>query len=194
MRESQISRKTKETEVSVTLHLDGAGGGEISTGIGFFDHMLDHVAGHGLFYMDVKAVGDIHVDYHHTVEDVGLSMGDAFKSALGDKQGVGRYGFAAIPMDEALAQVAVDLSGRPFLVYENPLGTQTTGRFNLSLVSVFLKAFSDRAAITLNVAVKGEDPHHCAEAIFKALGRALRQAVGMDPGVRGVPSTKGILE
>ena len=195
MRNAEISRKTSETDVLVKLNLDGTGAAEIATGVGFFDHMLDHVARHGLINLTLKASGDLHVDCHHTVEDVGLSLGEALRTALGDKAGIRRYGFAAVPMDEALAHVALDLSGRPLLVFSNPLADRSAGDFALDLIPVFLQALADRAGITLHAAVKvAENPHHAAEAIFKALGRALREAVEMDPRVRGVPSTKGILE
>jgi imidazoleglycerol-phosphate dehydratase len=157
--------------------------------------MLDHVAGHGLLDLDIRAVGDLHVDHHHTVEDVGLCLGEALHKALADKGGIRRYGSAVVPMDEALASVALDLSGRPYLVYSNPLADRFAGDFALDLVPVFLQALTDRAGITMHVTVHGaENPHHAAEAIFKAVGRALREAVEIDPRVEGIPSTKGILE
>lgn len=195
MRTSQISRKTSETDVQVKISVDGSGNAAISTGIGFFDHMLNHVATHGIMDLDVAASGDLHVDFHHTVEDVGLCVGDAFKEAMGDKTGIRRYGFAAVPMDEALASVCLDLSGRPLLVFSNPLSGRSAGEFALDLVPVFLQAFADRAGITLHATIHcAENPHHAAEAVFKALGRALRQATEFDPRVKGIPSTKGILE
>lgn len=194
MRNAVVVRKTAETNVQVKLGLDGQGTGTLSTGIGFFDHMLHHVTKHGLFDLTVSAEGDLHVDYHHTVEDVGLTLGDAFRQALGNKERIRRYGFAAVPMDEALAMLTLDLSGRPVLVYDNPLGARSVGTFALDLVPVFLKALVDRAGITLHATVTAEDPHHAAEAVFKALGRALRQAVELDPRVQGVASTKGVLE
>jgi imidazoleglycerol-phosphate dehydratase len=195
MRKAEISRKTSETDVLVKLDLDGTGTADIATGIGFFDHMLNHVARHGLIDLTLKASGDLHIDCHHTVEDVGLSLGEALRKALADKSGIRRYGFAAVPMDEALAIVALDLSGRPLLVYSNPLADRSAGDFTLDLVPVFLQAMADRAGITLHATVKvAENPHHAAEAVFKALGRALREAVEIDPRVQGVPSTKGILE
>jgi imidazoleglycerol-phosphate dehydratase len=190
-----VSRKTNETDVHVTVNLDGTGIGSIDTGIGFFDHMLTHVCKHGLLDLDVAAKGDLHVDFHHTVEDVGLAVGEAFRKGLGDKTGIRRYGFAAVPMDEALASVTLDLSGRPFLVYTNPLCDRNAGTFALDLVPVFLQAMADRGGITLHACVRtAENPHHAAEAVFKALGRALREAVELDPRVTGVPSTKGVLE
>jgi imidazoleglycerol-phosphate dehydratase len=195
MRTAQISRKTSETDVQVKLTLDGAGKVAVSTGIGFFDHMLNHVGVHGLIDLEITARGDVSVDYHHTVEDVGLCLGEAFRGAVSDKTGIRRYGFAMIPMDEALASVCLDLSGRPLLVFSNPLSDRNAGKFALDLIPVFLQAFVDRAGVTLHATVQGaENPHHAAEAMFKALGRALRQAVEFDPRVKGVPSTKGILE
>ncbi|MGB6064241.1 MAG: imidazoleglycerol-phosphate dehydratase HisB [Desulfomonilaceae bacterium] len=195
IREAEISRKTAETNVHIKLTLEGTGIARISTGIGFLDHMLDHIARHGLLDLDISAKGDLHVDHHHTVEDVGLCFGEALRQALGKKQGVRRYGFAMLPMDEALASVAIDLSGRPLLVFSNPLGGRSAGGFSLDLVPVFLQAMADRAGATLHATVHAADnPHHAAEAVFKALGRALRQAVELDPRVAGVPSTKGILE
>jgi len=194
-RAAEISRKTAETDVRVKLSLDGTGKGRIATGIGFFDHMLDHVARHGLFDLEISAKGDLHVDHHHTVEDVGLCFGEALKQALGTKHGIRRYGFAMVPMDEAMASVALDLSGRSFLVFSNPLGARSSGEFSLDLVPVFLQALVDRAGATLHATVHAaENPHHAAEAVFKAFGRALREAVETDPRTAGIPSTKGILE
>jgi imidazoleglycerol-phosphate dehydratase len=195
MRTAQISRKTTETEVNVILALDGTGIGKISTGIGFLDHMLDHVSKHGLFDLEIKAKGDLYVDHHHTVEDVGLCVGAAFRDALGDKRGIRRYGSASVPMDEALANVSLDFSGRPLLVFSNPLANRTAGEFALDLIPVFLQALADRAGITLHASVNAaENPHHAAEAVFKALGRSLRIAVEVDPRDKNIPSTKGILE
>ncbi|MBI4963785.1 MAG: imidazoleglycerol-phosphate dehydratase HisB [Desulfomonile tiedjei] len=195
MRTAEITRKTSETRVKVNLTLDGTGKRSISTGIGFFDHMLDHVARHGIFDLEISAKGDLHVDHHHTVEDVGLCLGDALRKALADKGGIRRYGAATVPMDEALASVTLDLSGRALLVFSNPLADRSAGDFAMDLVPVFLQALSDRAGITMHASVHtAENPHHAAEAIFKALGRALREAVEIDPKVKGIPSTKGILE
>jgi imidazoleglycerol-phosphate dehydratase len=195
MRIAEIARKTSETDVEVIVNLDGTGNRSIATGIGFLDHMLDHIARHGLLDLEIRAQGDLHVDHHHTVEDVGICLGDALRKALGDKSGIRRYGSALVPMDEALASVALDLSGRPYLVYANPLADRFAGEFALDLVQVFLQALTDRAGITMHVSVQAVDnPHHAAEAIFKAVGRALREAVEMDARVQGVPSTKGILE
>lgn len=195
MRTGEITRQTTETDIRLKLILDGSGRSRISTGIGFFDHMLDHVARHGLFDLEITASGDLHVDSHHTVEDVGLCLGEALRAALGDRSGIQRYGFAKVPMDEAIASVALDFSGRPFLVYSNPLSARAAGEFALDLVPVFLQAVADRAGLTLHVTVEtAENPHHAAEAIFKALGKALKEGVEIDPRITGVPSTKGVLE
>lgn len=195
MRSAQVSRKTSETDVKVKLNLDGSGKGSVKTGIGFFDHMLDHVARHGLLDLEITARGDLHVDHHHTVEDVGICLGEALRKTLSDKAGIRRYGSALVPMDEALASVALDISGRPLLTFSNPLAARRAGDFALDLIPVFLQALADRAGITLHAAVQsGENPHHAAEALFKALGKALREAVELDPRVKGVPSTKGVLE
>jgi imidazoleglycerol-phosphate dehydratase len=191
-----LSRKTTETDITIKINLDGRGRGKISTGIGFLDHMLAHVAKHGSLDVDIAAKGDLHVDYHHTVEDIGLTLGEVLKKALGDKKGINRYGSATIPMDESLALVVIDLSGRPVVKYDCPLpDSACAGEFALNLVPVFLHGLAQRAGITLHArVVTAEDPHHAAEALFKALGRALRQAVALDPRVKDVPSTKGILE
>jgi imidazoleglycerol-phosphate dehydratase len=195
MRRADISRKTSETDVHVRIALEGTGKRAIDTGIGFFDHMLDHVARHGLLDLDIRASGDLHVDHHHTVEDVGISFGDALREALGEKVGIRRYGSAAVPMDEALASVTMDLSGRPLVVYSNPLADRRAGEFLLDLIPVFLRALADHAGITIHAEVtSAENPHHGAEALFKALGKALREAVELDPRVTDVPSTKGVLE
>jgi imidazoleglycerol-phosphate dehydratase len=195
MRSAEVTRKTKETDIVVRLTLDGTGKADISTGVGFFDHMLDHVARHGLLDLEVHAKGDLHVDFHHTVEDVGICLGQAFTQALGEKTGIQRYGFASIPMDEALGTVSLDISGRPYLVYNNPLSHRSAGDFLLDLIQVFLQGFVDHARITLHAVVdRAENPHHAAEALFKALGKALRESVTADPRVKGAPSTKGMLE
>lgn len=194
MRTADTSRRTSETDVQIRLALDGTGKAVLDTGIGFFDHMLDHVARHGLFDVEITAKGDLHVDHHHTVEDVGICVGDALGIALGPKKGIRRYGSASVPMDEALATVSLDLSGRPLLVYSNPLDDRWAGDFSLDLVPVFLQALADRGGITLHATVVyATNAHHAAEALFKALGRALREAVELDARVTGVPSTKGVL-
>lgn len=193
-RSATIDRKTSETEIHLSLDLEGSGESEARTGIPFFDHMLTLFSRHGLFNLKVEAKGDIEVDYHHTVEDVGLALGAAFLKALGDKSGIRRYGSAYVPMDEALARVVVDCSGRPYLAYEAPRGVEAIGLFPFQLVEEFLRAFSVQAGLTLHVSIlAGRDAHHMAEAIFKALGRALDVAVSRDERVTGIPSTKGVL-
>lgn len=193
-RSASIDRKTSETEITLSISLDGEGKSSVRTGIPFFDHMLTLFSRHGLIDLDVVAKGDIEVDYHHTVEDVGLALGAAFTKALGDKSGIRRYGSAYVPMDEALARVVVDCSGRPYLAYEVPRGVEAIGLFPFQLVEEFLRAFSVQAGLTLHVSIlAGRDAHHMAEAIFKALGRALDVAVSHDDRVKGIPSTKGVL-
>jgi len=193
-RTAQQSRTTKETEVSLTLDLDGEGRTTVGTGIGFLDHMLDLLGKHALFDLDVRASGDAHVDAHHTVEDVGICLGKALACALGDKAGIRRFGSASVPMDEALAEVSLDISGRPFLVFDATLPTEKTGEFDSGLAEEFLRALSVNAGLTLHVRVPyGRNTHHMVEAVFKALARALREAVAADPRVRGIPSTKGVL-
>lgn len=193
-RTATVDRKTGETEISLTLSLDGTGHPDIRTGVPFFDHMLTLFARHGLFDLIVVAKGDIEVDYHHTVEDVGITLGQALAKALGDKEGIRRYGSAYVPMDEALARVVVDCSGRPFLAYEAPRGVEAIGMFPFQLVEEFLRAVAVQAGLTLHVSIlAGRDAHHMAEAIFKALARALDVAVFRDERVKGIPSTKGVL-
>jgi imidazoleglycerol-phosphate dehydratase len=193
-RSASIDRKTSETEITLKISLNGEGKSSIRTGIPFFDHMLTLFSKHGLLDLDVEAKGDIEVDFHHTVEDVGLALGAAFTKALGDKSGIRRYGSAYVPMDEALARVVVDCSGRPYLAYEVPRGVEAIGLFPFQLVEEFLRAFSVQAGLTLHVSIlAGRDAHHMAEAIFKALGRALDVAVSHDDRVKGIPSTKGVL-
>lgn len=194
MRKTEISRKTSETDITLTLSVDGTGKVEIDTGIGFFDHMLHHLAKHGRMDMTLSCKGDLQVDQHHTVEDVGICVGEALRTALGERLGVTRYGHSLTPMDEALATVALDLSGRPYLVYSNELHDRWAGDFSLDLVEVFLQALCDRARMTLHVNVTATNPHHGAEAVFKALGRALTQAVSIEEQGMGVPSTKGVLD
>ena len=193
-RTATVDRKTGETEISITLSLDGTGHPDIRTGIPFFDHMLTLFARHGLFDLTVVAKGDIEVDYHHTVEDVGITLGQALAKALGNKSGIRRYGSAYVPMDEALARVVVDCSGRPFLAYEAPRGVEAIGMFPFQLVEEFLRAAAVQAGLTLHVSIlAGRDAHHMAEAVFKALARALDVAVSRDERVKGIPSTKGVL-
>ncbi len=193
-RTASIDRKTSETAIKMTLSLDGEGNSDVRTGIPFFDHMLTLFARHGLFDLTVEAKGDIEVDFHHTVEDTGIALGQALAKALADKNGIRRYGSAYVPMDEALARVVVDCSGRPFLAYEAPRGVEAIGLFPFQLVEEFLRALAVNAGLTLHVSIlAGRDAHHMAEAIFKALGRALDIAVSHDERVKGIPSTKGVL-
>jgi imidazoleglycerol-phosphate dehydratase len=193
-RSATIERKTRETTVKVKLGLDGSGKATIVTGLGFFDHMLELVAGHGLFDLHVEASGDLQTGGHHTVEDVGICLGLALAEAVGDKKGVYRYGNMVVPMDEALVMVALDLSGRPYFAYEGgPVGESIAG-FDSSLVAEFFRAIANNARMTMHVRVlSGGDAHHTIEAVFKAFAKALRQAVSLDPRASGVPSTKGVL-
>ena len=194
VRRAKVSRKTRETEVRLDLNLDGAGKHRISTTIPFLDHMLSLMAAHGLFDLTVLAKGDTAVDYHHTVEDIGICLGSALKQAVGKKEGIRRYGSSFVPMDESLASVHVDLSGRPCLVYHLPLRKRKIGDFDTELVREFLQALANNAAIALHAqVVYGANGHHMVESLFKALGRALREAVSQDEKFRGIPSTKGRL-
>lgn len=194
-RVASIERKTSETDISLTLELDGSGTSRVATGIAFFDHMLTLFARHGLFDLTVRADGDIAVDFHHTVEDTGITLGQALTKALGAKAGLRRYGHAFVPMDEALVRVVVDLSGRPFLAYNAPEAVEAIGgTFSFQLVEEFLRALSVHGGMNLHVDVlAGRDAHHMAEGVFKALARALDDATSLDPRVTGVPSTKGVL-
>lgn len=193
-RAAHISRRTGETDVLLTLDLDGSGKAETSTGVGFFDHMLTLLARHSLLDLTVAATGDLHVDAHHTVEDVGICFGKALVQALGDKSGIRRYGSATVPMDETLVTSAVDLSGRPFLVWNADVPLETLGNFNSQLAEEFWRAVSSCGLLTLHVGVHyGRNTHHIIEGIFKATARALREAVELDPRSTGVPSTKGVL-
>lgn len=193
-RQARIERRTKETEVAVQLGLDGSGASKVHTTIPFLDHMLEAWARHGLMDLGVDARGDIEVDLHHTVEDVGICLGRALREALGDKKGITRYGASFLPMDEALLHAAVDISGRPYLVFNVPLQRTRIGNFDLDLLKDFFRAFAVNAEITLHVNMHyGENLHHVAEATFKAVGRAVGAATRLDPRVAGVPSTKGSL-
>lgn len=194
MRNAEVKRATAETKIEVSLELDGAGKTDISTGIGFFDHMLNLFAAHGRFDLKVRCDGDIEVDGHHSVEDIGIALGQALKEALGDKRGIARYGTFYLPMDEALAFVSLDISGRPYLVYEGGEMAPMIGDYDTELTEEFLRALAVNAGLTLHARVLyGKNSHHKVEAIFKALGHALRIAVTKDPRMDGVPSTKGVL-
>ena len=194
MRNASLSRKTKETDITIEICLDGKGETLLSTGVGFFDHMLTLFGRHGFFDLEVKAEGDLFIDGHHTVEDCGIVLGQAIKKALGDKEGINRYGNAVIPMDEALAQVTVDISGRSYLVFNAQLPKTAIGNFELELVEEFFQAIAFNAGLTIHVnLLYGSNSHHMAEAIFKAFGRALCQAVEINQRVEGVLSSKGAL-
>jgi imidazoleglycerol-phosphate dehydratase len=195
MRTAKITRKTNETDVTVTLDLDGTGRAQIATGIGFLDHMLEQLARHGLIDLTIQAEGDRHIDDHHTAEDVGITLGQAFRQALGDKRGIRRYGAALLPMDEALARVAVDISGRPVFVWRVEFASPKIGSFDTQLFREFFHGFAMNAGMALHVErLSGENDHHVAEACFKGVARALREAVEPDPRAGdAVPSTKGRL-
>ncbi|HAG51563.1 MAG TPA: imidazoleglycerol-phosphate dehydratase HisB [Deltaproteobacteria bacterium] len=194
-RKAQINRKTKETDIMLNLNLDGRGIYDIRTSIPFLDHMLSLFAKHGLFDLKIKARGDIEIDYHHTVEDIGICLGDAVKKALGAKAGIKRYGTAFVPMDEAIASVSMDISDRPYLVYKVAMPKKSKIKnFEADLIEDFLQAIVNRSSMTLHVSVPyGRNIHHIVEAIFKAFGRALREAATVDPRIKGVMSTKGRL-
>ena len=193
-RSAQISRTTRETEISLSVSLDGSGQGSRSTGVGYFDHLLDALARHGGLDLDVQASGDLGTGSHHTVEDVGLVLGQALDEALGDRAGIARFGSATVPMDEARASAAVDISGRPFAAFEGELPPVTLGGFEAELLPEFVRAVASAAKITIHVTVEaGTSAHHVIEASFKALARALRAATAVDPDERGIPSTKGLL-
>jgi imidazoleglycerol-phosphate dehydratase len=193
-RTARVERKTNETQISANLTLDGTGKHQVATGIGFFDHMLTLFSVHGLFDLKVEAAGDIEVDFHHTIEDVGLVLGDAVTKALGDRKGICRYGHAVIPMDDSLAQVAVDLSNRPYLVFRLPEKMPLQNGMDASLAIEFFRAVAQRAGMNLHIQVAyGENWHHMIEAVFKGFGRALRCAVALDSRMSAVPSSKGTL-
>lgn len=194
MRIGKINRATNETKIDVEINLDGAGKTQIDSGVGFFNHMLNLFAAHGRFDLKVHCAGDLEVDAHHSIEDIGIALGAALKNALGDKRGITRYGTFFLPMDETLALVSLDISGRPFLVYDGGEMAPMIGAFDTELVEEFLRAFAFNAGITLHVKILyGKNSHHKVEAIFKALGHALKTAVTIDEKISGVPSTKGIL-
>jgi imidazoleglycerol-phosphate dehydratase len=193
-RASAVERATAETKITATLNLDGQGKSDVHSGVGFLDHMLALLARHAWMDLTLKCAGDTHVDAHHSVEDVGICLGQALAKALGDKKGIARFGSSRVPMDEALAEVALDLSGRPFLVYNVPEIPEKVGEYDSELTEDFLQAFSSNAGITLHVNVPyGRNGHHVIEAVFKALAKALAQAVALEPREKGIPSTKGVL-
>lgn len=195
VRQSEVTRNTLETKIRVALNLDGTGISKLNTGIGFFDHMLDQLARHGLIDLDVSAVGDLHIDAHHTVEDVGITIGQALAKAWGDKKGLRRYGHAYVPLDEALSRVVLDLSGRPGLLFNVPFTRAMIGEFDVDLVHEFFQGLVNHAGITLHIdALAGDNSHHQAETVFKAFARALRMACEVDPrAASSIPSTKGTL-
>ena len=194
-RKASIDRKTKETQILISLSLDGTGQATIDTGIPFMDHMLELMGTHGFMDIEISAQGDTDIDHHHTVEDMGICLGRAIKKALGNKKGIRRYGHAFVPMDEALARVVLDLSNRPYLAYHGSPKENMTGNFNVELVKEFFRALVNEAGMTLHIElISGDDPHHAAESIFKAFGKALDDATGLEKRRQGaVPSTKGIL-
>ena len=195
VREAEVRRDTLETKIRVRLNLDGSGRSQLATGIGFFDHMLDQLARHGMMDLEVEAKGDLHIDAHHTVEDVGITLGQAFAKAIGDKKGIRRYGHAYVPLDEALSRVVVDLSGRPGLEFGISFSRGLVGEFDVDLVHEFFQGFVNHAFVTLHIDnLKGKNAHHQAETVFKAFARALRMACEQDPRALNVlPSTKGAL-
>lgn len=192
---AEVARNTAETKIRVRVNLDGTGQARLSTGIGFFDHMLDQIARHGLIDLDIEAEGDLHIDGHHTVEDVGITLGQAFAKAVGDKKGIRRYGHAYVPLDEALSRVVIDFSGRPQLEMHVPFKAGMIGAFDTQLTHEFFQGFVNHALVTLHIDnLKGENAHHQAETVFKAFARALRAALELDPRALGtIPSTKGSL-
>lgn len=194
-RTAQVERNTLETQIKVAVNLDGSGQASFETGLAFFDHMLDQVARHGLIDLEIVANGDLHIDAHHTVEDVGITLGQAFAKALGDKKGIYRYGHAYCPLDESLSRVVVDFSGRPGLFYEVEFKRPMIGHFDAELLREFFQGFVNHAGVTLHIDnLKGGNSHHIAETVFKAFGRAVRAAIGHDPRMAGImPSTKGSL-
>jgi len=195
MRQAEVTRKTAETHIRVALNLDGSGQSKLSTGIGFLDHMLDQIARHGLMDLDIQCEGDLHIDGHHTVEDIGITLGQAFAKAVGDKKGIRRYGHAYVPLDEALSRVVVDFSGRPGLHMDVKFTSGMVGELDTQLVYEFFQGFVNHAGVTLHIDnLKGFNTHHQCETIFKAFGRTLRAALELDPRAAGViPSTKGSL-
>ena len=194
-RKANVTRNTLETQITVSVNLDGSGEVDFDTGVPFLDHMLDQIARHGVMDLSIQAKGDLHIDAHHTVEDIGITLGQAFAQAVGDKKGILRYGHAYVPLDEALSRVVVDFSGRPGLVFNVPFTRASVGGFDVDLFHEFFQGFINHALVTLHVDnLRGENTHHQAETVFKAFGRALRMALSADPRMAGVtPSTKGVL-
>ncbi|RMG91737.1 MAG: imidazoleglycerol-phosphate dehydratase HisB [Zetaproteobacteria bacterium] len=193
-RNTVVERVTKETDIRVELNLDGTGSAELDTGLPFFDHMLEQIARHGLIDLNIRAKGDLEIDAHHTVEDVGICIGEALRDAIGDKAGIMRYGYAYVPLDEALSRVVLDLSGRPGLEYHVSFPKDRVGDFDVDLFKEFFQAVCNHGRITLHIdALRGANNHHIIETVFKAFGRALRQAISIDPRQPGIPSTKGAL-
>ena len=193
-RNGSVSRDTLETKISVVLDIDGSGRSKLSAGLPFFEHMLNQIARHGLIDLEIRASGDIEVDAHHTVEDVGITLGQALAQAVGDKQGINRYGHAYVPLDEALSRVVVDFSGRPGLTFNVEFVRPRVGEFDVDLLHEFFQGFTNHAQATMHIdCIRGANAHHQAETIFKAFGRALRMALAIDPRVEGTPSTKGLL-
>jgi imidazoleglycerol-phosphate dehydratase len=195
MRSAKVTRNTLETKISVEVNLDGTGKVKLDTGVPFLEHMLDQIARHGLIDLDINAKGDLHIDAHHTVEDIGITLGQAFTQAIGDKKGLRRYGHAYVPLDEALSRVVLDISGRPGLVFNAEFVRSSVGEFDIDLIREFFQGFVNHALVTLHIDnLAGDNAHHQAETIFKAFGRALRMALELDPRMAGVmPSTKGTL-
>lgn len=195
MRQAQVVRNTLETQITVEINIDGTGVSQFNTGLGFLDHMMDQIARHGLFDINVQAIGDLQIDAHHTVEDIGITLGQAFNQAIGDKKGINRYGHAYVPLDEALSRVVLDLSGRPGLEFNCAFTRATIGEFDVDLVHEFFQGFVNHANVTLHIDnLKGHNSHHQCETIFKAFGRALRMSTTLDARMAGImPSTKGIL-
>src|SRR5258707_7677717 len=195
MRQAQVTRNTLETQIEVRINLDGSGKSRLATGVGFFDHMLDQVARHGMVDLEIEAKGDLHIDAHHTVEDIGITLGQAFAKAIGDKAGVRRFGHAYVPLDEALTRVVIDFSGRPGLEYHVKFTRALVGDFDVDLVHEFFQGFTNHAQVTLHIDnLRGDNSHHQCETMFKAFARALRTAAELDPRAAGVvPSTKGSL-
>jgi imidazoleglycerol-phosphate dehydratase len=195
MRSAKVTRNTLETKITVEVNLDGTGKVKLDTGVPFLEHMLDQIARHGLLDLDINAKGDLHIDAHHTVEDIGITLGQAFTQAIGDKKGVRRYGHAYVPLDEALSRVVLDISGRPGLVFNAQFVRSSVGEFDIDLIREFFQGFVNHALVTLHIDnLAGDNAHHQAETIFKAFGRALRVALELDPRMAGVmPSTKGTL-